>query len=366
MNLQALIPRSWPGRQRALSPLRRFWRWWSGELIHFVPPRIREAFDRQERILRIAVRDSDLHVDYHHGDVRERLDRISMVNAPVAEAAADAPVPEADRSIVELSPAQAARRLVRLPMGAEDQLRDVIGYEMDRLTPFAASDVYYDFEVVSRDVSRRTLEVDLVIALRTGVDAILALLAERGIEPSQLTVTGGAPSLNLLPREHRKARASRLRIVPTLLSALAAILAIVIVAYPLVQQRIELRQLQREVAELRPTALAADKVRTDIAAAVEQGNFFAARRNAGPTKISVLNELAGVIPDDTWLTRVQVDGTTVRIHGESEGASSLIGLIDQSEIFADPKFSSPVTKNPRTGNDRFVIEATIGIREAPQ
>jgi general secretion pathway protein L len=107
-------------------------------------------------------------------------------------------------------------------------------------------------------------------------------------------------------------------------------------------------------------------VRTDIAAAVEQGNFFAARRNAGPTKISVLNELAGVIPDDTWLTRVQVDGTTVRIHGESEGASSLIGLIDQSEIFADPKFSSPVTKNPRTGNDRFVIEATIGIREAPQ
>ena len=63
---------------------------------------------------------------------------------------------------------------------------------------------------------------------------------------------------------------------------------------------------------------------------------------------------------------VQVDGNTVRIHGESERASSLIGLIEESALLKDARFSSPVTKNPRTSNDRFVIEAVIDSGEGAQ
>ena len=78
-----------------------------------------------------------------------------------------------------------------------------------------------------------------------------------------------------------------------------------------------------------------------------------------PTKIRLLDEITRVMPDDTWLSQVQVKGGIVRIQGESEGASSLIGLMENSDLLRDVSFSSPVTKNPRTSNDRFVIQASI-------
>jgi general secretion pathway protein L len=365
MNLQTLVPRALSRRVRATSMLRRFWNWWCGELLYFVPPQIRDAFDRQERVLNVTVRDSDLLVDYRHGDDRAQIDRISMVNSQLVDATSNVDIPDCDRVIVELSAAQASRRQVFMPQGAEDRLREVLGYEMDRLTPFAAKDVYFDFRVSGRDASRRVVEVDLIVALRQTVDSVMAMLADRGIRASQITLKGAASQTNLLPKENRKAT-SRLPVVPTLLTALAAMLAVAAIAYPLVDQRLQLSRLDVEVNELRPTALAADKVRADIAAAVEQSEFFTTRWNAAPTKISLLNELAGLMPDDTWLTRVQINGSTLRIHGESEDASSLIGLIEESAVLLDPSFSSPVTKNPRTGNDRFVIESQIAAMDGEQ
>jgi general secretion pathway protein L len=117
--------------------------------------------------------------------------------------------------------------------------------------------------------------------------------------------------------------------------------------------------LEERISELQPAAVAADETRSAIIEADRQGSFFADKRNSTPTKIQLLDEISRIVPDDTWLTRIQVNGATVRIQGESEGASSLIGLIEESELLQNASFSSPVTKNPRTTNDRFVIEAQI-------
>ncbi len=359
MNLQAILPRALTRRDGMRPALGRIWKWWWREILSFVPPRLRAAFDRQERILLVSVRDGQLRIEFRHGADRQIVKHIGMVGGLADKTGEGLDLPEADRVIVELSPAYAARRQVSLPIGTEDRLEEVLGYEMDRLTPFAASELYYDYCIAGRDPARRVVYIDLAIALRRTVDDILDRLDRNGIQASQLTLAGADSSTNLLPKSQRASSAPQLSIVPTALSGLAAVLAIVAVAYPLVLQRIELGRLEVEASELRPAALAADKLRTEIASTAEQSNFFAAKRNDAPTKIRLLDELAAVIPDDTWLTRVQVDGDTVRINGESEGASSLIALIEASELLGDARFSSPVTKNPRTSNDRFVIEAQI-------
>jgi general secretion pathway protein L len=366
MNLQAMLPRVLMRRDGVDSLLRRFWTWWSTELLYFVPPAIRDAFDKQERVLLVSVRDNELLVDYRHGDEHHRADRISLLDGPVRDAESESAIPETDRVIVNLSVAQAARRQVSLPIGAEDRLGDVLVFEMDRLTPFSAADIYYDYRVVNRDPAHGTITVDLVIALRKTIDDLLGRLAQRNIEVSQLTLVGAAASTNLLPKDRRASVGPKLPIIPTVLTGVAAILAIIAIAYPLAMQRVEISQLEREVGELRPTALAADEIRAKIAAAAQQSDFFTERWNRAPTKIQMLNELARLIPDDTWLTRIEVNGETVRIHGESEGASSLIGLIEESRLLQDPQFSSPVTKNPRTRNDRFVIEALVESGEGAQ
>lgn len=373
MNLNAFVARALPNRMGKESPFVQFWNWWSSELLYFVPPRLRELFDKKERSLLVSVRESELLVEYRHGIEREQCDPISLVDKPESgpeakQSGSRDVYPESDTAIVELSPLQAARRQVTLPFGTEDRIADVLGFEMDRFTPFASKDVYFDYRVAGRDPGRRVMIIDLVVALRKTVDDILDRLVRRGINASRVTLAGandpadrGQAVVDLLPKARRVSTASRLPRVPAALTALAVVLAIVAVAYPLVQQRIALSSLGDEISRLSPGAAAADQVRSEIAETARQSGFFADKWASTPTKIHLLDEISKVVPDGTWLTRIQINGTTVRIHGESEGASSLIGLIEESDLLRDARFSSPVTKNPRTANDRFVIEMQIEL-----
>jgi len=371
MNLQTLAPGLFTPRDDAESLLRRLWNWWCGEILYFVPAGIRKAFDHQEQILLVTVHEREMAVELVHGKERQQLDKIrfdslSAVEAETARSDRPLAYPEADAVVVELSSAQAVHRQVSLPFGTEDRIAEVLGYEMDRLTPFLKDDVYFHYRVTGRDAGRRVINIDLVVALRKTVDDILARLKERRIVPTKVTLRGGAGSsdrtvspVNLLPPDRRAATASKRTLLPTALTALAALLAAVAIAYPLVHQKIQLISLDDETSKVSQAAIVAEQTRDEIAEAVRQGGFFADKWASMPTKIRLLNELTRIVPDDTWLARVQILGTTVRIHGESEGASSLIGLIEASELLRDVRFSSPVTKNPRTSNDRFVIEAQV-------
>ena len=370
MNLQALLPRSLLARSGAESVITRFWHWWSAEILYFVPAGLRAAFDKQERLLLVSVRDSDLIIEYRHGSAREQLQTISLLDKPETAANAiqantQAAISDSDVVIVELSAARAARRQVSLPFGTEDRIAEVLGYEMDRLTPFASKDTYFHYHTVNRDMSRRVINIELVIALRQTVDDVLNRLEKNGIKATQLTVAGAVDTrTNLLPSDKRVSAVSTLPRVPAALTALAVILAMVAIAFPLLHQRSELAQLDEEISQLKPAAIAADQIRTQIAETARQSGFFNDKWADTPTKISMLNEIARIVPDDTWLSRVQINGMTVRIQGESDDASSLIGLVEASALLRDARFSSPVTKNPRTSNDRFVIEMSIDTEGA--
>ena len=369
MNLQSLAPRLFSSQGDVESLLQRFWKWWSGEILFFVPPVVREIFDRQEQVMLVSVHENDMQVELLHGSERRQLDRISLDSGSGSTTSVSrSAYPDADAVVVELTSAQAFHRQVSLPFGTEDRIEDVLGFEMDRLTPFTKDDVYFHHRVTGRDQDRKVINIHLVVALRNVVDDILVRLKSNGIRPSKITLRGAAESsdrtlaaVNLLPRTSRARTPSKIDFLPTALSALAALLLIIAIAYPLAQQKFRLNRLDDAISRLGPAAIAAEKTQDEIADAVRLSGFFVDKWAMMPTKIRLLNELTRIVPDDTWLARVQIQGTTIRIHGESEGASSLIGLIEASEIYRDARFSSPVTKNPRTSNDRFVIEVEIAV-----
>jgi general secretion pathway protein L len=354
MNLHVLRPTMLAQRGDPKRSLQRFWKWWRSEILEVIPPKLREVFDRKERVLVVSANENEL--------VARLLPAPESRGPQVTNP--EALWPEADIAIVELSPLQAFRRRVSLPFGTEDRLADVLGYEMDRLTPYARDDVYFDFQIDSRDTARKVVNIDLVVALRQTVDSILLRLKELDIVPSSVTLRGDLSpgkqaAVNLLPDAKQSRSMTKREIVPTALTITAVALALIALAYPIGHKWLRLQELDAEISRLSPAALAAKETQDEIAAAARQGGFFAEKWESMPTKIRLLDEITRVMPDDTWLTRVQINGGTVRIQGESEGASSLIGLMENSDLLRDVSFSSPVTKNPRTSNDRFVIQASI-------
>ena len=142
-----------------LGRLRNFWRWWSGELGDLLPENLQKAIMLRQQKLYVETESDTLLLSLgNHAAQREVL-RLALD----ASDAADADIPRAVQQTIFLVPDdKVLAKRISLPAAAEENLREVLGFEMDLHTPFEASEVYYDYTVVGRDSTRQQVTVDLV------------------------------------------------------------------------------------------------------------------------------------------------------------------------------------------------------------
>jgi Tfp pilus assembly PilM family ATPase/Tfp pilus assembly protein PilN len=79
-----------------------------------------------------------------------------------------------------------------LPSPTEENLKEVLGFEMDRYTPFTLDDVYFDFKVVKRDEEKKLIHVLLMVVKKEVVDYYLKLLQRINIKVRGIEVTSTA------------------------------------------------------------------------------------------------------------------------------------------------------------------------------
>ena len=75
--------------------------------------------------------------------------------------------------------------------------------------------------------------------------------------------------------------------------------------------------------------------------------------------LSSLEALSRLLPDDTYVTELRIDGEKLQIVGITSDAPSLIQLIEQSPHFARATFFAPTTRSPGATKEQFHIEARI-------
>jgi general secretion pathway protein L len=336
------------------------WIWWRDGLLAWLPVGAHRWLVGSLRRLVIVVEDREWVLTREEDAGRAQdLDRVDG-ESPDWQVVTEWFKTEKPRQRMLRFPArQALIRTVSLPLAAEKNLRQVAGFEMDRLTPFTASQVYYDVIVLERQSEQRRLRVELTALPRTVVDPILAQLRQRELSPDVLDVIGGRPGLNLLPPEQRVRRGlwgQRLRAavigVSLLLVAAAAIL-------PIWQQRQILLETMAKVSQLQQVANQTLSLRDQLDQALEASQLLAQKKQAFPPRVDLLLELTLILPDDTSVERLQINGDNLQIIGQSARASALVGIVESSELFGGASFVSPVTTDPRTGRERFMISARI-------
>ncbi|HAS52556.1 MAG TPA: hypothetical protein DCS21_12775 [Gammaproteobacteria bacterium] len=74
-----------------------------------------------------------------------------------------------------------------------------------------------------------------------------------------------------------------------------------------------------------------------------------------------MQELTEILPDNTWLERLQIKGDTLQLIGQSTSASALVSVIEESKWLSGAAFASPVTNDRRTGKERFVLGARVAV-----
>lgn len=79
-----------------------------------------------------------------------------------------------------------------LPSPTEENLREVLRYELDRHTPYTAEEAYFDFQVTGRDEEKKNIKIILVVVLKKRLDECRDLLNKANLTPKSVEISSTA------------------------------------------------------------------------------------------------------------------------------------------------------------------------------
>ena len=260
-------------------------------------------------------------------------------------------------------------KTLTLPLATEENLRQVLEFQLEQHTPFSPNQVYFGCAVTTRSFERGQLTVELVVTPRDTVDhAIKTLIgcgaSVRAVFAEQLWAKGVL--VNLLPVTLGSAPSPLRRGPNPWLAAMVGLLAVAAMAMPLIIKREAVVKLLPWVDRGKKAAEAVDSVRRELETRIEQHNFLLEKRQVTPTVIQTLEELTRVLPDDTWVQILDIKGKELQIQGETASSVRLIGLFEQSSLFREASFRSPLTKGQAGGLERYQLALQIRPALSPK
>lgn len=361
-----------------MQAISRFFRWWGGELAACLPESLRERLGRSRHRLLIEMSSGSVRFSHGKGRSLEPIGEISISEADLAGQRSAGQAKAVSRLlgktqlrtaevVLSLPRDKVLRRMVDLPSAAAENLREVLGFEMDRHTPFKAGEVYYDYRLEASDPARGQIRVDLVVVPRSVADHAMRLAESWGLEPDQLAVgeaeEGGGRSFDLLPGLGVRQAARSGRRLSAGLAVAAGILLVAALYLPLRQKQEVLALTEGRLAEIRTQAIEAGDLNKQVEALLERSRFVISRRGRDRTAIELLDEITRVLPDHTWILKFGLRQAKVTLSGYSAKPTALIGLLEQSEMLQEVRFSSPVTMDRKIGLERFNLTAAVKERQ---
>jgi general secretion pathway protein L len=340
--------------------------WWlqiQQDLLSFLPTRWQELFGGADRRLGVLIDHDQLtfiktvqfegvelgKLPANDADVLQQLDQrfSSQWSTPIS---------------VLLSTKHVLRRQLQLPLAAEAKLHEVLGFEIDRQTPFTLDQVYFEHRVIERLPQSKQCQVELIVVTKAFLEKQLQALGPVASRVSSVDVYTGQKQLlniNLLPA-HLRAKQSNQQRWQRWLFALGAVVLLAIAMTLMLNNRQQaLVEWTDKVEKAKVQARQANVIRQQLQRTSDADVFLKKFRSSQPTMLALLNDLTQRIPDDTALDKISVNEGRLVLVGQSKQAAALVGQLQDSKLLQAPALAGAVQPDSRTGRDRFTLTATI-------
>lgn len=344
-----------------------FLAWWYHELVSVLPERVRTIVDHPKELVYVTSDGTKLTIEKMIGANRDvllvqQLNGDAEVDGPAIRSALEGFDDAEPLVILGVDPAYLLRKRVAFPKAAIDNLHQVFGFEMDRHTPFNAKDVYYDCRVIDETSGGAQVNVELVLVPRANLDPVLQALSQRNISVDGidlLEADGALAGVNLLPPDSRPRRVNRRLRINVALGLLALALMYAVMWQSITIREQQIAEYQERIADVRSEALQVAELKKRLTDAREAATFLRGKRDEAPALVEVLNEVTRILPDDTYLQRLQLRENELQLTGQAPESSELIRLLEASPLLATPSPRGSIPRDPQTGKERFTIEAML-------
>jgi general secretion pathway protein L len=252
-------------------------------------------------------------------------------------------------------------RAIDFPRQATDFLHGMVRSQIDRLTPWSASEAVFGItQPVPADNERITLT--LAATSKQRIEPLIRLAADFGaaslaglveapeagnrpelVQVFDRRITNAAGTITDLPRVLRLA---------LLGAALATATSLAVAAYAGTALDTEQEELQQRIAQRRAA------LRFNPGSGSAEA-LLAKRKQTSPSSVMMLEALSHALPDTTYVTELRIEGDKMQVVGLTQNAPSLIRLLEQSPQFARATFFAPTTRGQGDAGERFHIEAHV-------
>lgn len=263
---------------------------------------------------------------------------------------------------------QILRRVLSLPTAAENKLREVVSFEIDRQTPFTLDQVHFEARVLARNVQSKQSQVELIVLPKQTLEKNLKPLGILASDLSGIDVIDDdqrTHNINLLPGTMRVA-GSRQNIWLNVGLASAGLMVLLLAMNLILNNREKvLAEWEQKVSVAEGQAKQANVFREQLKQTGKAEAFLQKFRGSQPTMLALINDLTKRIPDDTALDKLSVNEGRLVLVGQSKQAAALVGQLQGSPYISSPALAGAVQPDARTNRDRFTLTATVnGSKEA--
>jgi general secretion pathway protein L len=348
---------------------KKFFRWWKRELSFLVPERVKQLVSDRRGTLIVRPEGDQFALSYWFEWRDEPLIKVDRDETGIAKykdlLATDERLQKANL-ILRLTRKYAIQKELSLPAAAKENLYQVITYELSRYSPFSVEHAYYAATPLNVINEPGQIRVMMILTAREVLDTFYRDLKAFGMAPKFADYEDYPNNLeddeepyNLLPEWLREKTDKTAQLVHASLAGLLALLMVVALALPVWLEYRSVNVLEEKIDTIEKAAKSTKALQADADALVDETQQLIAKKTEKPPVVAVLDTLSKLIKDDTWLAYAQYANGQLQIQGESPAASTLISVLEASDVFANAKFVSPVTRDNVTKLERFQISVDI-------
>lgn len=162
--------------------------------------------------------------------------------------------------------------------------------------------------------------------------------------------------INLLPRAVLRQK----KIATYVVYGAAVFFILSLLVFPLSKLAGQKRHLTKVESRLEKISVRADdlnRIREESRQLTDSIEAMVEMKKSYPSVINILTELTEVIPETAWINSLNYSNMKITVQGEAESATSVVEAIEDSPLFEEARFSSPVTKSG--SKERFALEAQV-------
>jgi general secretion pathway protein L len=338
--------------------VRDFFSWWLGQLADFLPQRLRRSAPTAADATVITPIAADgggfaaVAVGLRRNGKETLLGRFALGASGLAELARSAGKP----AVLRLGEAEVLGKAVTLPLAAEREVDQALAFEMDRETPFKVEELYWNHRIDAADRQNGRLSVRLLLIPKANLAPLLAFLGQIGIMPVRAEIADGPDAGSWLPLDGdgRPTHPGASRLLSPAAVCFAALVLAAIVT-PFVRQSTTMASLDRTLAAGRAAAAEAESLRREIQRLSGSADLVEKERGKVGQPLAVLAAVTSVMPDDSYLTEMELRQRQLTLSGRSAAAARLIGAFAANSEFRNPAFAAPVTRIEALRQEIFTI-----------